>query len=124
MSSASSFKVAVPDETLTLLGRKLADARFPDELNDAGWDHGVPLSDMRRLANKWKDDYDRRAHEREINKLPMFMRDIEVEGFGVLNIHCVHQRSKVKGAFPLLLVHECAYISPFLFARGADGACA
>jgi hypothetical protein len=37
----------------------------------------------------------------------MFTRDIEVEGFGVLNIHYVHQRSKVKSAIPLLFVHGC-----------------
>jgi hypothetical protein len=34
-----------------------------------------------------KDGYDWRAHERELNKLPMFTRDIGVEGFEVLNVH-------------------------------------
>ena len=36
----------------------------------------------------------------------MFTRDVEVEGFGVLNIHYVHQRSKVENAIPLLFVHD------------------
>jgi len=105
MSSECPFQISVSEDDLSLLHRKLADARFPDELADAGWDYGVPLFDVKRLVSKWKDSYDWRAHERDLNKLPMFTRDIEVEGFGVLNIHYVHQRSKVEGAIPLLFVH-------------------
>jgi len=37
----------VPDHALSLLHRKLSDARFPDEVDDAGWDYGVPLSDVK-----------------------------------------------------------------------------
>jgi hypothetical protein len=107
MSSETCFQISVPDDALALLRRKLGDAHFPDELSDAGWDYGSPLSDVKRLVDKWKDNYDWRAHERELNKLPMFTRDIEVEGFGVLNIHYVHQKSKVESAIPLLFVHGC-----------------
>ena len=124
MSSESEtrFQISVPDDALALLRRKLADARFPDELSDARWDYGVPLSDMKRLVNKWKDSYDWRAHERELNKLPMFTRDIEVEGFGVLNIHYVHQRSPVKSAIPLLFVHGCMWmvVLPLSLVRWTD----
>ncbi len=107
MSSESHFQISVPDDAIALLRRKLADAHFPDEVSDAGWDSGAPLSDMKRLVDKWRNDYDWRTHERQLNKLPMFTRDIEVEGFGALNIHYVHQRSKVEGAIPLLFVHGC-----------------
>jgi pimeloyl-ACP methyl ester carboxylesterase len=41
----------------------------------------------------------------------MFTHIIEVEEFGGLNIHYVHQRSSVKGAIPLLFIHGC--MSPF-----------
>jgi Epoxide hydrolase N terminus len=121
MSSESPFQISVPDDALALLHRKLSDARFPDELNDAGWDYGVPLSDVKRLVNKWKDGYDWRTHECELNKLPMFTRDIEVEGFGVLNIHYVHERSEVQGAIPLLFVHGCTPTSySLLVTCGTD----
>jgi len=105
MSSETRFQISVPDDALALLRRKLGDAHFPDELSDASWDYGSPLSDVKRLVDEWKHNYDWRAHERELNKLPMFTRDIEVEGFGVLNIHYVHQKSKVESAIPLLFVH-------------------
>jgi Epoxide hydrolase N terminus len=118
MSLESRFQISVPDDALALLQRKLADVRFPDELGDAGWDYGVPLSDVKRLVNIWKDRYDWRAHERELNQLPMFTRDIEVEGFGILNVHYIHQRSELESAIPVLFVHGCTWndhlVSPSL----------
>jgi hypothetical protein len=39
----------------------------------------------------------------------MFTRDIEVEGFGILNIHYIHQRSELESAIPLLFVHGCTW---------------
>ena len=112
MSSAAStsekpFKVAVPDAEIELLQKKLALVRFPDELNGAGWDYGSPLADVKRLTEHWKSGFDWRKAEASINTLPMFTRDIEVDGFGTLNVHYVHQVSDVKNAIPLLFVHGC-----------------
>ncbi|KAI0773251.1 alpha/beta-hydrolase [Trametes elegans] len=99
------FSLSVPHADLELLRTKLEIVRFPDELEGAGWDHGAPLADIKRLVSHWKEKFDWRKVEAEINKLPMFIRDIEVEGFGTLNIHYVHLKSEVVNAIPLLLVH-------------------
>lgn len=109
MSSDSEkpFTVDVPDADLELLSKKLALTTLPDELDDAAWDYGVPLVDVKRLLEHWKNGFDWRASEAEINKLPQFTRDIEVDGFGTLNIHYVHQKSKRKDAIPFLFVHGC-----------------
>ena len=107
MGDEQSFKISVPDDALALLKRKLNNTRLPDEVNAVEWAYGVPLADIRRLLNRWKDEYDWRTHERELNTLPMFTRTIAVDGFGELNVHYVHQRSAVKGAIPLLFVHGC-----------------
>ncbi|KAA1473717.1 alpha/beta-hydrolase [Dentipellis sp. KUC8613] len=105
-SSESPFKIAIPDDALALLNQKLALTRFPDELDEAGWQYGVPLADVKRLVARWKDGYDWRAHEAKLNaEFPMFTRDIAVEGFGTLNIHYIHQKSKLANAIPLLFVH-------------------
>ena len=65
MSSESRFQISVPDDALALLRRKLTDARFPDELSDVGWesawDYGSLLSDVKRLVDKWKGNYDWRT---------------------------------------------------------------
>lgn len=109
MSDPQPFTLAIPDADLDLLHKKLDLTRLPDELDDAGWTYGAPLADVRRLVARWKDGYNWRTHEAEINEtLQQFTRDIQVEGFETLNVHYVHQRSKVDGAVPLLFVHGCA----------------
>ena len=113
MSDAAStekpFKIAVPDADIEHLHQALELTRFPDELDGAGWDYGAPLADVKRLAAHWKSGFEWRKVEAAINELPMFTRDIEVDGFGTLNVHYIHQVSEVKGAIPLLFVHGCKY---------------
>ncbi|EMD39695.1 hypothetical protein CERSUDRAFT_112003 [Gelatoporia subvermispora B] len=121
------FKVAVPDATIETLRKKLELTTFPDELDDADWAYGVPLADMKRLVARWKDGYDWRKAEAEINTFPQYTRDIEIDGFGTLNIHYVHQKSTVDNAIPLLFVHgwpghfmEARKIFPLLTAASPD----
>ncbi|KAH9169985.1 Alpha/Beta hydrolase protein [Lactarius sanguifluus] len=127
MTSEQPFKIAVSDDALALLKRKLDDTRLPDEVNAAEWAYGAPLADIKRLVSRWKDGYDWHTHERELNALPMFTRTIAVDGFGELSVHYVHQRSAAKGAIPLLFVHgwpgsflEVTKILPLLTAVSAD----
>ncbi|KAI0655829.1 alpha/beta-hydrolase [Cubamyces menziesii] len=105
MATEQPFRISVSEADLELLHKKLELFRFPDELDGAGWDYGAPLDDIKRLVARWRDGFDWRKAEAEINKLPMYTRDIEIEGHGTLNIHYVHQRSTVKDAIPLLFVH-------------------
>ncbi|KAG1793534.1 Alpha/Beta hydrolase protein [Suillus plorans] len=106
MSSETSFQIDIPDEKLTILRAKLELASFPNELEDAGWKYGAPLADIKRLTERWKNGYDWRKYEKEINEqLPMFTRDIDVDGFGALNIHYVHKKSETVDAIPLLFCH-------------------
>ncbi|TFY61049.1 hypothetical protein EVJ58_g4756 [Rhodofomes roseus] len=109
------FSVSVPDADIASLRQKLALTRFPDELDDAAWNYGVPLADVKRLVARWKDGYDWRAAEASINEIPQFTTDVEVEGFGTLNVHFIHKKSEVKGAIPLLFVH--GWPGHFLEAR-------
>ncbi len=101
------FVLSVPESDIDFLRKELEVTRFPDELDDAGWEYGVPLADIRRLVARWKGGFDWRASEADINMLPQFTQDIDVDGFGTLNIHYVHQRSTVKNAIPLLFIHGC-----------------
>ncbi|KAF8900220.1 alpha/beta-hydrolase [Mucidula mucida] len=116
MSSEKVFQISVPDDKIDLLRRKLELCVFPDELEDAGSDYGAPLADIRRLVDYWKTGFDWRAQEAAINaELPQFTRDLNVDGFGTLNIHYVHQKSKAVDAIPLLFVH--GWPSSFLEVR-------
>lgn len=85
------YSISVPDLALQELKQRLAWAKFPSQLESAhqdSWDFGVPAKEVQRLATYWKDGYDWRKAESQLNELPQYHIDIEVEGFGVLNIHC------------------------------------
>ena len=112
----SPFRIEIPDERLEDLKKRLEFAVLPDELMDAGRDYGVPLADMRRLVARWKGGYDWRKHEAQLNEeLPQYTRDLEVEGFGLFNIHYVHQRSDVRNAIPLIFVHGCKWCRAYTY---------
>ena len=101
------YTISVPEEKLQHLAQKLDLATFPDELEDSGWDYGAPLADVKRLTQYWKEKYDWRKHEAQINELPNFITSIQVDGFEPLEIHFVHQRSEVENAIPLFFSHGC-----------------
>ncbi|OSX56462.1 hypothetical protein POSPLADRAFT_1062619 [Postia placenta MAD-698-R-SB12] len=122
-----AFQINVSDADIEFLHKKLELTRFPDELDEAGWNYGAPLADVRRLVARWQDGYDWRKVEAEINAIPQFTRDIDVDGFGTLNIHYIHQRSSVATAVPLLFVHgwpghflEVRKMLPILTAASPD----
>ena len=107
--SETPFKIAIPDDRLALLQKKLELTIFPDELEDAGRDYGSPLADIKRLVAHWRSGFDWRKQEAALNAdLPQFTRDIAVDGHGTLNVHYVHVRSAKASAIPLLFVHGCA----------------
>jgi hypothetical protein len=112
MTDITPFKIAVPDSEIDALKAKLALTRFPDELEDAEWEYGPPLADIKRLVRYWQEGYDWRVHEKQFNDtLPQFTTDVEVKGFGALNLHFVHKKSEVKNAIPLLFIHGCMLVS-------------
>jgi hypothetical protein len=106
--SPQSLTLFVPDSAVSDLHQRLKLTRFPEELAGCGKALGPPLADLTRLIAQWKDRYDWRQRETEINKLSMFTRPIVVDGSGALDIHFMHQKSAVEGAIPLLFVHGCS----------------
>ncbi|EEB90663.1 hypothetical protein MPER_11099 [Moniliophthora perniciosa FA553] len=88
LSAEVRFAIAIPEEKLDSLKQNLDQASFTDELEDAQWKYGVPLADLQRLVARWKDGYNWRQEEAEINDaLRQFTRDIRVDDtHGALNI--------------------------------------
>ncbi|EGX97247.1 Epoxide hydrolase [Cordyceps militaris CM01] len=100
------FTLAVPQQDLDTLRKKLDLATFPEEVSfsDVG-KYGAPRSEIKRLAEYWRNGFDWRAQEAEINKLPQFTTTVNVDGFGDLDIHFIHQRSSRPDSIPLLFSH-------------------
>lgn len=123
MSTETPFTISIPDDKIAQLKAKLEAATFPDELDEAGWDYGAPLADVKRLVARWRDGFDWKKHEKILNEeLPQYTKDIEIEGFGTLNTHYVHKKSEAVDAIPLLFVHGCENTSFqfLLFPRTHD----
>lgn len=110
------FKISIPDSQLAALHQKLENASFPDELlsedKSQEWEMGVPLEDMKRLTAYWRDSFDWRKAEKELNEsLPQYMTSVSVEGFKEdVDVHFVYQRARgvEQGrGIPLLFLHGC-----------------
>jgi len=105
MADITPYQISISDSQIQDLKARLALAKFPDELDQAGWDLGAPLNDVKRLAAYWKDSYDWRKAEAELNKFPQFTTSIQADGFDPLKVHFLYRKSSVENAIPLLFVH-------------------
>ncbi|KAK3349938.1 Alpha/Beta hydrolase protein [Lasiosphaeria hispida] len=105
-SAIRPFKMDVADSDLQSLKTKLSHATFAEEAQvSESWDYGVPVSDLKKLVAHWKTNFDWRAQEAKLNALPQYKTVINVEGFGDLDIHFIHQRSERPGSIPLVFCH-------------------
>ena len=94
------FTIDVPDAVIEDLRERLARARYPDELEGAGWTYGANLAYLRELVDYWRDDFDWREQERRLNRFEQFRTSIDG-----LDVHFIHRRAADPDAFPLLIVH-------------------
>jgi pimeloyl-ACP methyl ester carboxylesterase len=94
------FRVAIPQDAIEDLRRRLAEARWPDRETVDDWSQGVPLSRAQNLLERWRDGYDWRSFETRINSFPQFRT--RIDGLG---IHFLHVRSAHANALPILLTH-------------------
>ncbi|NUS93412.1 MAG: epoxide hydrolase [Nocardia sp.] len=99
-TETTPFRIAVPQQQLDELNRRLDETRWPDADPGAGWAQGLPLDYTRELAGYWRHGYDWRAQEARLNSFPQFRTEIDGH-----NVHFVHVRSPEPGALALVLTH-------------------
>lgn len=109
-SKVEPFKIAVPEANMELLQKKLELATFPEEVSFSDVSkYGASRTEVKRLAAYWRSGFDWRAQEAKLNKLPHFTTTVQVDGFGDLGIHFIHERSKNEDSIPLLFCHGCKF---------------
>lgn len=94
------FEIAVPQAVLDRIAGKVADSRIgyaPDD--DSEWCYGTDARYLAEFVRYWRDRYDWRAAERELNKWPQFK--VCIDG---IDIHFQHIRGS-GGGRPLILTH-------------------
>ena len=94
------FLIAVPDETMDDLRRRLAATRWPEQIGPDDWTAGAPIAEVRALADYWRDGFDWRAQERRLNELPQFR--VRIDDY---DLHYIHVRGRGPRPLPLILTH-------------------
>ncbi len=117
------FRIAIPDEQVDDLRRRLRSARRPAPFDREGWEDGAALAFMERLADHWLNRFDWRAQEARLNRLPQVMATVEGA-----DIHVVHQPGKGPAPLPLIVTHgwpgsfvEMEQLIPLLADPAAHG---
>jgi pimeloyl-ACP methyl ester carboxylesterase len=94
------FEIAVSDAEVDDLRLRLARTRWADDFANADWRYGVERHWLEDMVGYWRDGYNWRAQEREINRLGNFR--VTIDG---VPLHFVHVRSANPNPMPLLLLH-------------------
>ncbi|GAB1511700.1 epoxide hydrolase [Actinophytocola sp. KF-1] len=98
--SIEPFRIDIPQADIDHLHDRLTTARWPGELPGVGRSRGVPLAELRDLADHWRTGFDWRAQEARLNEFPQFTTEIDGQ-----RIHFLHVRSPRPDAKPLLITH-------------------
>ena len=94
------FTIAVPDETLDDLAKRLGTARLPRDDGPVGWEDGTDPAYLRELIAYWRDDFRWRREEAALNQF-RHLRG-QVDGTA---IHLIHEKGRGPAPMPLLLTH-------------------
>ncbi len=117
------FQVHVDQSVLDDLRQRLARTRWPDAIPGAEWDYGFSLAYLKELVGYWRERFDWRAQESEMNRFAHFRAT--VDGVGV---HFIHERGRGPNPLPLVMTHgwpgsflEMLKILPLLTDPAAHG---
>ena len=94
------FRIAVPDDDLADLHRRLNNTRWPDAELVSDWSQGTPLSWVKDMCTYWADGYNWRDREALLNRFDQYITTIDD-----LDVHFIHQRSPHSNAKPIIITH-------------------
>lgn len=104
-STLTPFTVAVDAAALSDLQERLARARLPAAPADAGWRFGVEPRYFARLIDYWRDGYDWRRAEAELNRHPQFTASVKGDDGTALRLHFLHRHGSGEAPLPILMLH-------------------
>ncbi len=93
----AAYKVAIPERARVELRTRVAEARWPEQPAEIGWELGGDYAYLRELCAYWADAYDWGRLEAAFNRFANRRFD---------GLHYVHRRAAGEGqALPVLLIH-------------------
>jgi microsomal epoxide hydrolase len=100
MARIRPYRITVPDEALEAIRKRVAAYVWHEMPEDGGWAYGANLDYMKELCAYWLEEFDWRAQEAELNRLPQFIAPV-----GDTEIHFIHERGSGPKPMPLLISH-------------------
>lgn len=95
-----SFKIEINPGQIEDLKSRLLQTRWPDEIEDSGWEYGTNLSYLKELCTYWGNDFSWPVQERLLNQFEHFKTENED-----INVHFIYEKGKGTKNLPLLLIH-------------------
>ena len=103
---ADPFTIRVSDGEIEDLKLRLGRTRFPNEpQGNAHWSYGTNLSYMEKLVETWRDDFDWRAAEKNLNRFPQYRATLTDDEGEDHEIHFLYEKGSGSDAVPLILTH-------------------
>lgn len=99
-SELARFQIDVEDEVLEDLRARLKATRFAPDVNNADMFYGLSTDYMSELVDYWRNDFDWRAAEAEMNAVNQHR--VEIDG---VPIHFLYERGKGPNPKPIILSH-------------------
>ena len=98
--TAERFSIQIPEDVLIDLKYRLDHIRWPDQLENVAWERGTEKGYLQSLVSYWSEQYDWRAQETELNRLPQFRCTVD----GV-DVHFIHEHGRGPNPLPIILTH-------------------
>lgn len=102
MTQPTRFEIHIEQTAIDDLHQRLRATRLPQQMTgkEDDWTAGTPVSYLQSILDYWLHDFDWRAQENRLNRLPQYLT--EVDG---IKLHFVHRPSPHQHAVPLVLTH-------------------
>ena len=97
---AEPYRIDVPDSILADLDRRLAATRWPNQPDDARWQYGANRDYMQDLVAYWRDGFDWRKVERDLNEFTQYRAAIDDH-----LIHFIVEPGQGPAPLPLVVTH-------------------
>ncbi|WP_371403313.1 epoxide hydrolase [Kribbella sp. NBC_00662] len=96
----AEFAIAVPDDDIADLRRRLSSTRWPRSWPEPAWSAGTDSDVLAHLVDYWADGFDWRSHEQRLNAEPQRTATV-----GGQRVHFLHVRAKQPTDLPLILTN-------------------
>jgi pimeloyl-ACP methyl ester carboxylesterase len=94
------FAIAVPEDDIADLRRRLSSTRWPRPWPEPAWSAGTDREVLARLVDYWARGFDWRGHERRLNAEPQRVATVSGQ-----RVHFLHVRAERPTGLPLILTN-------------------